>query len=93
MNLDAVLFPVLIEDAAHHLDHLLVARMLLAVDDNFVLDLFAARDVREMLVSQAVVPAAVPRGPSYSTPFQIGMDFRWLTDSFGERSCCKKMII
>ena len=29
--------------------------------------------------------------PSCSTPFQIGMNFKWLTDSFGERSCCRKM--
>ena len=35
----------------------------------------------------------VPASASYSTPFQIGMNFKWLTDSFGERSCCRKMII
>ena len=27
------------------------------------------------------------------TSFQIGMNFKWLTDSSGERSCRRKMII
>ena len=32
-------------------------------------------------------------GPSYSTPFQTRMNFNLLTESFGDRSCCRKAII
>jgi hypothetical protein len=31
--------------------------------------------------------------PSYSTRFQTRMNFNLLTESFGDRSCCRKAVI
>ena len=60
MNVDALFLSVFVDNAAEDLDHFLFARMRLAIDDRFVLSLFAARDIGEMLLRKPIVPAAIP---------------------------------
>jgi hypothetical protein len=52
MYFDALFLSVFVENAAEDFDHFLVAGMRLAIDNRFVLSLFAARDIGEMPLRQ-----------------------------------------
>src|SRR5689334_15595447 len=61
LHLDAQLGALVLEDDGEGFDDLLVL-VRLAVDDDLVLDVLALLDVEEVLLGEAVVPAAVPGG-------------------------------
>jgi len=60
MYFDALFLSIFVENTAEDCDHFLVAGMLFAIDDRFVLSLFAARDIGEMLLRQPIVLPTIP---------------------------------
>ena len=61
LQLDALFGPVVLEDYVDGLDDLL-ARIGLAMDDDFVLQSFGPRNLHHVFLGKAVVPTAIPSG-------------------------------
>lgn len=61
--------------------------------DRLIVERGLADDPKQVRMHLRNRNAALSPGPSYSTPFQTRMNFNLLTESFGDRSCCRKAII